>query len=79
MVFAGSSSWLVGAKRGAQASVWTVSAACPVGPARAAFILCSSEVDVVEQRVVCLPSPQHLPSEGLVRPSQLVTKTTVRW
>jgi hypothetical protein len=27
----------------------------------------------------CSPSSQHLPSEGLVRPSQLVPKTAVRW
>jgi hypothetical protein len=29
----------------------------------------------VERRVVCSPSPQHLPSEGPVRLSQLVLKT----
>jgi hypothetical protein len=40
---------------------------------------CRCGVDVVERRVACSPSPQHLPSEGLVRPSQLVPKTTVRW
>jgi hypothetical protein len=51
MVFAGSSSWIVGAKRGARAFAWTVSAACPVGPAGAAFVLWNSKVDVVERRV----------------------------
>jgi hypothetical protein len=37
------------------------------------------EVEVVERRVACSPSPQHLPSEGPIRLSQLVPKTTVRW
>jgi hypothetical protein len=46
-------------EEGAQASAWTVSAACPVGSAGAAFVLCSSEVDVVEQRVAYSPSPQQ--------------------
>jgi hypothetical protein len=37
------------------------------------------EDEVGERRVACSPSPQHLPSEGPVRLSQLVPKTTVRW
>jgi hypothetical protein len=79
MVFVGPSSWLVGAKRGAQASMWTVFADCPAGPARATFVMCSFEVNVIERRVACSPSPQHLPSEGPCQPSHLVPKTTVRW
>jgi hypothetical protein len=59
MVFAGSSSWLVGAKTGARAFAWTVSAACPAGPVGATFVLWNAEVDVVERRVACLPSPQQ--------------------
>jgi hypothetical protein len=31
--------------------------------------------EVIERRVACSSSPQLLPSEGLVRPSQLVPKT----
>jgi hypothetical protein len=31
----------------------------------------------LERRVVSLPSPQHLPSEGLVRLSHLVPKTSL--
>jgi hypothetical protein len=31
----------------------------------------------VEQRVACLSSPQHLPSEGPVLLSQLVPKTPI--
>jgi hypothetical protein len=56
MVFAGSSSWLVGAKGAEQASVWTVSTICPTGPAGAAFV-CGCEVGVVEQKVACSSSP----------------------
>jgi hypothetical protein len=51
----------------------------PACPADAVFVRATREVDVVERRVACSPSPQHLPSEGLVPPSQLVPKTTVRW
>jgi hypothetical protein len=35
------------------------------GPAGAAFIILSSEVNVVKQRVVCSPSPQHAPDTSL--------------
>jgi hypothetical protein len=31
----------------------------------------------VERRVACSPSPQHLPSEGPVRLSHLVPKTSL--
>jgi hypothetical protein len=31
----------------------------------------------LERRVAALPSPQHLPSEGLVRQSHLVPKTSL--
>jgi hypothetical protein len=30
-----------------------------------------------ERRVACSPSPQHLPSEGLVRQCHLVSKTSL--
>jgi hypothetical protein len=38
MVLAGPSSCLAGAKGAGQASVWTVSLVCPVGPADAVFV-----------------------------------------
>jgi hypothetical protein len=69
MVFPGSSSWLVGAKGAEQTSLWTESLVCPVGPAGAAFVRadacgsslrpCGREVDVVERRMACSPSPQQ--------------------
>jgi hypothetical protein len=74
----GPSSCLVGAKGAEQASVW--SAPWPVRwvlRMRSSSAQC--EVEVVERRVPCSPSSQHLPSEGPVRLSQLASKTTVRW
>jgi hypothetical protein len=69
MAFAGPSSCLAGAKGAEQASVWTTSLVCPAGPADVVFVRATRGVHVSERRVACPPLPQHLPSEGPVRPS----------
>ena len=38
---------------------------------------CSGGVEVIERRAACSPLPQHLPSEGPVRLSHLVLKTSL--
>jgi hypothetical protein len=38
---------------------------------------CSETGEGIERRVASTPSPQHLPSEGPVRPSHLVPKTSL--
>jgi hypothetical protein len=48
---------------------------CLVPTCRGCSLRLSDEETGVERRVACSPSPQHLPSEGLVRLSQLVPKT----
>jgi hypothetical protein len=60
MVFAGPSSWLAGAKGVERASIWTVSSVCPAEPAGATFVHAEREVDVIERRVACSPSPQEI-------------------
>jgi hypothetical protein len=39
--------------------------------------LCSETGEGIERRVASSPSPQHLPSEGPVRPSHLVPKASL--
>jgi hypothetical protein len=38
---------------------------------------CSETGEGIVQRVASMPSPQHLPSEGPVRPSHLVPKASL--
>jgi hypothetical protein len=38
---------------------------------------CSEDTEGVERRVASSPSPQHLPSEGPIRLSHLVPKTSL--
>jgi hypothetical protein len=38
---------------------------------------CNETGECIERRVACLPSPQHLPSEGPVRLSHLVPKASL--
>ena len=46
-------------------------------PARFVFVKPATAARDDERRVASLPSPQHLPSEGPVRQSHLVPKTSL--